>query len=133
LYQLNLIECNCLNIQAFIAVAPVIPTVTAMAPLVYGNIVKTLATCESSGFRPQTVSVKWILDNGTPETDPTPVVVENSTTNTYSVTSVYRSAVRREDNGKNLTCEITHKAVATPLSGSLQLNIACMLNFLFLP
>jgi len=133
LYQLNLIECNCLNILAFIAVAPVIPTVTAMAPLVYGNIVKTLATCVSSGFRPQTVSVKWILDNGTPETDPTPVVVENSTTNTYSLTSVYRSVVRREDNGKILTCEIKHKTVATPLSGSLQLNITCMLNFLFLP
>jgi len=114
-------------------VEPSIPTLTAFEPLVYDNIVKNITTCVSSGFRPQAVNVKWLLDNGTPETDPTPVVVENGSTNTFSVTSVYRSAVRREDNGKILTCQINHKAVATPLSVSLQLNITCMFNFLFLP
>jgi len=114
----------------FISVEPSIPTLTAFKPLVYDNFVKNIATCVSSGFRPQTVNVNWILDNGTPETDPSPIVVENDTTNTYSVTSVYRSALRREDNGKILTCQINHKAVATPLSGSLQLNITCMLNLI---
>jgi len=103
------------------------PIVKANAPLVYGNAVKDIAQCSSTGFRPHTVGVIWILGNYSPETDNNPAVVEIGTTNIFTVTSYYNTAVRREDNGKILTCQVNHTSLATPLSGSLQLNILCML------
>jgi len=85
----------------------------------------TLATCFASGFRPATINVTWLLEGGSTELMADTTTVTAVADNKYAVTSEYRRAVIRVDNGMTLTCRVNHETLDAPLFRTATLNIAC--------
>jgi len=72
----------------------------------------------------------WILEGESPESDTNPLV-SNMTDNKFEVTSYYRRDVTKTDNGKTLTCSLSHAATQTvSLTGNVRLNVSCKLGLL---
>jgi len=95
--------------------------------LTAGNDDTNIAQCTSTGFRPQDIGLSWRIEaeNAEPVTNP---LVSNITNNRFEVTSYYRRAVKKSDNGKTLTCSVSHAATQTILlPGSVRLNVSCKL------
>jgi len=106
-------------------VHPSAPSVTVTNPLVDETQVTTLATCSSSGFRPGTIDVTWLLEGGPTElmTDSTTVTALKDSK--FAVTSEYRRVVSKTDNGKTLTCTLNHETLNAPIPRTAALNISC--------
>jgi len=99
--------------------------VTVIGSLTAGNVEMNIALCTSSGFRPREVNIIWILEGESPEPVTTPQV-SNTTDNKFEVTSYYRRDVTKTDNGKTLTCSVSHAETQTvSLTGSVRLNVSC--------
>jgi len=106
-------------------VRPPAPSVTVTNPLVDETHVTTLATCSSSGFRPGTINVTWLLEGGPTELMTDTTAVTAMTDDKFAVTTEYRRAVSKIDNGKTLTCTLNHETLDAPISTSVTLNISC--------
>jgi len=106
-------------------VRPSLPTVTVTNPLVDGTPVTTLATCSTSGFRPATVILTWMLGDGSTEIMAETTTVTNMTDNKYAVASQYRRDVSKINNGKTLKCTVNHEALDAPMPRTAILNISC--------
>jgi len=93
--------------------------------LTAGNDDTNIAQCTSTGFRPGNVSLSWRIEGGIVEPVSNPLV-SNTANNKFEVTSYYRRAVTKADNGKTLTCSVSHAATQTfSLTGHLSLNVLC--------
>ena len=102
--------------------------VNIIGTLTAGNAATNIAQCTSTGFRPQEVGVSWTLDGGNIEPVINPLV-SNMTNNKFAVSSYYRRAVTKADNGKTLTCSVSHAATQTNLlAGNVQLSVICKFN-----
>jgi len=93
--------------------------------LTAGNATMNIAQCTSTGFRPGNVSLSWRIEGGVVEPVLNPLVF-NTANNKFEVTSYYRRAVTKADNGKTLTCSVSHAATQTvSLTGNVALNVLC--------
>jgi len=102
------------------------PSVTVTNPLVDETPFTTLATCSTSGFRPGTIDVTWLLEGGPMELMTDTTIVTAMTDNKFAVTSEYRRVVSKIDNGKTLTCTLNHETLDAPISTPVTLNISCI-------
>ena len=104
---------------------PSTPVVNVIGTLTAGNAASNIAQCTSTGFRPPDVGVSWKLDGGNlePVTNPLVSPIAN---NKFAVSSYYRRAVTKADNGKTLTCSVSHTSTQTILlAGNVQLSVMC--------
>jgi len=120
---------KCVNVNIILNIVSVVrppaPSVTVTNPLADETPVSTLATCSSSGFRPGTIDVTWLLEGGPTELMTDTTTVTALTDNKFAVTSEYRRAVSMIDNGKTLTCTLNHETLDAPISTPVTLNILC--------
>ena len=104
---------------------PTWPSVVVRSPLVEGPVVATLATCSSSDFRPGNITVSWLLQGEIVEIMPDTVVLPIAGEK-FRVTSQYKRAVSRTENGKTLTCTVNHETLdVAGRSKAVILDVAC--------
>jgi len=68
----------------------------------------------------------WTFDGQQESYTETPVW--DTTSETYSVSSQYRTVVDKTDNGKSLTCSVNHGTIATPKSATVTISVLCKLK-----
>ena len=109
------------------SVQPIHPVITKATPSVEGSTSIQLATCTTSGFRPETgFTLVWTFDGQQESYTETPVW--NTTSETYSVSSQYRTVVDRTDNGNSLMCSVNHGTIGTPKTETVTINVHCKLE-----
>ncbi|XP_052783301.1 immunoglobulin kappa light chain-like isoform X1 [Mya arenaria] len=111
------------EVKLFLKLHPSTPTVTALGIPNESPSSVNIVRCTSSGFRPKTISLSWTLGRGMNEPVSNPIVEENMTTNTFSVSDTYSRSVGRADNGKLLTCSINHETLSSPKTASVTLIV----------
>ena len=109
---------------------PVHPVITKATPPSAGSTRVQLATCTTSGFRPETgFTLVWTFDGQQESYTGTPVW--DTTSETYSVSSQYMTVVNMTYNGKSLMCSVNHGIIATPKSATVTISVLCKLNICF--
>ena len=109
------------------SVQPIQPVITKATPPVEGSTSIQLATCTTSGFRPETrFTMVWTFDGQQKSYTETPVW--DTTSETYSVSSQYMSVVDRTDNGKSLMCSVNHGTIGTPKTETVTSSVLCKLE-----
>ncbi|XP_052803376.1 synaptogenesis protein syg-2-like isoform X1 [Mya arenaria] len=111
------------EVKLFLKLQPITPLVTVSETVVESSSSIQIAQCISSGFRPKTVILSWSLGGETATSVSKPTVVENTTSNTFSVSETYTQVVDRADNRKTLTCSINHETLSSPRTASVTLNV----------
>ncbi|WAR04164.1 HMCN2-like protein [Mya arenaria] len=106
------------KVKLFLKLQPTTPLVTVSETVVESSSSIQIAQCISSGFRPKAVIFSWSLGGETATSVSKPTVVENTTSNTFSVSETYTQVVDRADNRKTLTCSINHETLSSPLPPS---------------
>ncbi|XP_061770791.1 nectin-2 isoform X2 [Nerophis ophidion] len=77
-----------------------------------------VARCESLNGRPE-AQIRWVsAANGNDSTTSKP-----GTDNTVSISSEYRMVPTAEDNGKDISCVVSHRTQATPESFQMKLKV----------
>jgi len=95
------------------SVQPIRPVITKATPSVEGSTSIQLATCTTSGFRPETgFTLVWTFDGQQESYIGTPVW--DTTSETYSVSSQYSTVVDRTYSGKFLMCSVNLGTIGTP-------------------
>ncbi|KAH3699130.1 hypothetical protein DPMN_074084, partial [Dreissena polymorpha] len=108
------------SVRLLLNLKPSKPNVTLMGSPVEGSAESDIATCSSGGFRPSYISINWTFGNmDTSAANLNPVNVSNK----FSVTTNYKRGVVRADNGKQLTCNVSHQTLSAALSTSVTVNI----------
>lgn len=111
-----------------ILVQPQQPVITKASDLVESSTSVPLANCSTMGFRPATgFSLVWTF--GSKQQTYTGTPSEDLATETYSATSQYETAVNRSDNGRTLTCSVTHGTLSSPKTTSTLVVVQCK-NFI---
>jgi len=106
------------------SVQPIRPVITKATAPVEGSTSVQLATCATSGFRPETgFTLVWTFDGQQESYTGTPVW--NTISETYSVSSQYMSVVDRTDNGKPLMCSVNHGTIGTPKTETVTISVLC--------
>ena len=109
------------------SVQPIHPVITKATPPVEGSTSIQLATCTTSGFRPETgFTLVWTFDGQQESYTETPVW--DTTSETYSVSSQYSTVVDRTDNGKSLKCSVNHGTIDTPNTETVTISVLCKLE-----
>jgi len=103
---------------------PSTPTVSVLATQSEGGPVTNIARCTSSGFYPATIIVTWQLANG-PTMQDQDVLVRSIDNGLFSVTATFKHAVQRTDNGRILTCSVSHESLSSPLVGTGTIHVLC--------
>jgi len=115
----------CLNLtNVLFTDRPSTPTVSVLDTQTEGGPVTNIARCTSSGFYPATIIVTWQLGNE-PTMQNQVVHVTSIDNGLFSVTATFKHAVQRTDNGKNLTCSISHESLTSPLVGTGAIYVLC--------
>lgn len=79
-----------------------------------------VARCESADGRPAS-QVKWVTTANGNAT----ALSKISADNTVTITSEYRMVPKPEDNGKDISCVVTHRTLDKPDSFPLKLVVQC--------
>ncbi|XP_054247876.1 tyrosine-protein phosphatase non-receptor type substrate 1-like [Indicator indicator] len=80
-------------------------------------------TCESGGFFPKDISVRW-LKNQAPISAQQPRVRPGQTNSSYTMSSTVTLALVPQDVRSQLACEVQHPTLPAPLRGTYQLREA---------
>ncbi|KAH3699136.1 hypothetical protein DPMN_074090 [Dreissena polymorpha] len=109
------------SVRLLLNLQPSKPNVILMGSPVDGSAESDIATCSTGGFRPSHISISWTFGNvdTVAASNLNPVNVSNK----FSVTTNYKRAVVRADNGKELTCSVSHQTLSAALSTSVTVNI----------
>lgn len=111
-----------------ILVQPHQPVITKGPDPVESSTSVRLASCSTAGFRPATgFTLVWTF--GSKQQTYTGTLSEDLATETYSATSQYETAVNRSDNGRTLTCSVSHWTLASPKTTSTLVVVQCK-NFI---
>lgn len=107
-----------------ILVQPQQPVITKASDLVESSTSVPLANCSTMGFRPATgFTLVWTFGSKQQTYSGTPSV--DLITETYSATSQYETTVNRSDNGRTLTCSVSHGTLASPKTASVSVAVQC--------
>lgn len=79
-----------------------------------------VARCESVDGRPAS-QVKWVTTANGNATEASKISADN----TVTITSEYRMVPKPEDNGKDISCVVTHRTLDKPDSFPLKLAVQC--------
>ncbi|NXG49535.1 SHPS1 phosphatase, partial [Psilopogon haemacephalus] len=80
-------------------------------------------TCESGGFFPKSISVRW-LKNQAPISAQQPQLSPGQSNSSYSLRSRVTLLLQQEDVRSQLACEVQHPTLDMPLRGTYQLKEA---------
>jgi len=107
------------------------PNVTVLATQTERSPVANIARCSSSGFSPATITLTWQLENGSamPDQDALTTPMANDL---FSVSSTFNYSVQRTDNGKTLTCSVSHVSLNSPLSGTATIPVFCKYPYMYI-
>jgi len=105
------------------------PNVTAIGLIVEGQSASHIAQCISHGFRPKSVNVTWMLSGEGTVTDTNPIVTNDTSPDTFRLTSYFSRSVTRQDNGKVLSCSVSHETLQSPVTGNMTLDVLCKCSF----
>jgi len=95
-----------------------------MGPAIENREDTAVAWCMSNGFKPMAVNVTWTRQGLNIEPDVKPTVTDMGN-NTFTLISHYTRVLNRSNNGKSLTCSVSHMALTQPVSGSVTLTVLC--------
>ena len=118
-----------LYLEYLLAVLPSLPTVNAIVSIMEQQPTSRIARCTSSGFRPSAVNVTWVLSGESPMTDTNTIVMNDTNSDTFRLTSYFSRSVTRQDNNKVLSCSVNHETLQSPVSGNMTLDVSCKCLF----
>jgi len=121
-----------LYLWCLLAVTPSMPNVTAIGLIVEQQSASRITQCISHGFRPKSVNVTWMLSGESPVTDSNLTVVNDTSPETFRLTSYFSRSVTRQDNGKVLSCSLNHETLQSPVSGNMTLDVLCKCIFRYI-
>jgi len=95
-----------------------------MGPVFENREGTAVARCTSTGFRPKAVNVTWTKqdDHIEPDFQPTFTDMGNSA---FMLVSQYTGGFNRSNNGKTLTCSVSHMTLTQPVSESITITVLC--------
>ncbi|NWR79779.1 SHPS1 phosphatase, partial [Centropus unirufus] len=80
-------------------------------------------TCVAGGFFPEDISVKWFKDEAPVSAQP-PHVTAADTGSSFRMASAVTVTLQQDDVRSQLTCQVQHPTLPTPLRGTFQLREA---------
>ncbi|XP_036607445.1 tyrosine-protein phosphatase non-receptor type substrate 1 [Trichosurus vulpecula] len=84
-------------------------------------------TCNSTGFSPKDITLKWFKNGNVIPTSWTKIFPENDSVS-YNVTSVALVNLEASDVRSEVICEVTHSTLGTPLRGTKNLSDIIRVN-----
>ena len=108
----------------YVLVPPSQPNVTPLGPAFENREGTAIAKCMSSGFRPKTVKVTWTKQGYHSEPD-FKLTLTGIGNNSFSLVSHYTRLLNRSNNGKTLSCNVSHMALTQNESESITITVLC--------
>ena len=99
------------------------PTITLLGSPLEDRNATAIARCTTSGFWPESINVNWTLGEYTEQASS--LNITDLGNRSFSMTSDFVTSVNRTQNGKTMSCSVTHVSLTSPRTTSVPITVLC--------